>query len=353
MTDRGDTGGLMQVDTLGAGPLAAVDGVRRAEAHGFDGIWFGDYGMDPLDAVVVGASAACRVRLGTAVAGIASRNPMATAYRLAAAQGLAGQVVHMGIGTQIRPVVTYQYGERWDRPLQRAVEFRRAVLEIWQAWCEGRQPRHRGAHFRHVYCPQPSLPELPVPEPPQILLGAVGPRARALAAVEFDGLILHPFTPPDYLRAVVAPEFRRTAGTEASTPSAPPDLVMPSMLHCVTTEAATVEVRGEMQRRLWAWIAAGVHDGALSWLGLADVVQPIRTALRRQDWSRAGDVVGDDVVDAFCCVGPPEVIRAAAAERYAGVVDRLTLVIHREVPLETARRLVEQVRTVAKTKDPP
>lgn len=332
----------MNVDTMAAGIDTAHRDAERAESLMFDGIWFGEHGNDPLDALLIAAAFTTSVRLGTAITGALTRSPMECAYRLATAQLLAGRQVSFGVGSQARPVVRHQYGADWSHPLSRLAEFHEALCEIWEAWSDDRQPKFRGNFYHHTYCPPACVPSTLLGRPP-ILLGAVGARAQKLAAETFDGLITHPCTPPEYLRDVIGPRFRSLAACRSGTP---PELVSLSMLIYVEADEAHARIVEDVRLRLWHWAASGIHHDAFAYLGMEEVERAAIRGMRREHPADIEGIIDEDVINSFCTIGPASVIRSSIARDYVGLADRTVVIIDDSVTDEAALRLVEEARAI-------
>lgn len=328
------------MDAFGEGVGSALHDADRAHDMGFDGLWYGEMTGDALDGVLVAATRRKALALGTAVTGGLTHNPMEIAYRLADVRQLADVELRLGVGAQARQVVRHQYGVAWDRPLQQLVEFRRALLAIWEAWSDRRSPTFRGERFHHVYSPEPCIPQA-LGAPPRVLLGATGARARAEAARQFDGLITHPCTPLQYLRDVIAPEFRAERADHGNERA---ELVCLTMMLCVVDEEGYERMLHEMRMRIYYWAASGVHGEAFRSVGLSDVEVEARKAMRRGLHERAVALVSDDVVHQFCRIGSPEEIAKTVTNELAGVVDRAVVVLDRNVGEREGRSLVDHIR---------
>ncbi len=334
------------VDTISLGVASAPEDAERAERIGVSTLWFGEMGADALDGVLAAAVSRPRVEFGTAVTGALVRNPMECAYRIADIQRLTGGPIRFGIGAQARQVVKHQYGAAPASALDKLIEFRRAVLAIWEAWKRGESPQFRGMHYRHVYTPEPCIPPDLTPAP-RILLGATRARARAIAAQQFDGLVTHPCTPLRYLRDVIAPEFR--ASTPPDAAGSAPELVALTMLVCVANEASYERYLEEMRWRIWYWAAAGVHKTAFEFLGLDGVTRAAAQAVRRRDPSRIKQFITDEVVEEFCCIADVDDVGLRVSRDLAGTADRVVVLFDEDLSIDDARRLVKHAGSCSPT----
>ena len=59
--------------------------------------------------------------------------------------------------------------------------------------------------------------------------------------------------------------------------------------------------------------------------GWDSVAEQLSTLVRRQKWGEMGELIDDEVLNAFCTVAAPQELGAAIRERYQGLADRLTV----------------------------
>jgi probable F420-dependent oxidoreductase len=187
------------------GPLARPDALRRligrAEALGYDAIWFADhvvipayaarlYGetfFEPLTALAFAAGFTTRLRLGLDVMVVPYRPAVLAAKVLASLDVLSGGRVILGAGVGLLrgefEALQVSYAERGEI----TDEYLRAFRELWQA----EQPHFEGKHVRFGalrFAPQPEQrPSIP------IWVGGNSARARQRAAELGDGW--HPYAP--------------------------------------------------------------------------------------------------------------------------------------------------------------
>jgi len=174
----------------GSGPPAGTEAlVARAEELGFDSIWTAEaYGSDALTPLAWWGSRSGRLRLGTAVAQMHARTPVATAMAAATLDHLSGGRMVLGLGASGPQVVEGWYGTRFAPQLASTREYLAVVRQVLRR--EGPLvfageryqlplPGGQGKPLRLTV--HPLRPELP------IWLAAEGPRNIALAAEIADG----------------------------------------------------------------------------------------------------------------------------------------------------------------------
>jgi phthiodiolone/phenolphthiodiolone dimycocerosates ketoreductase len=221
---------------------AAVKFAQRAEADGFDAIWWPDHLMgwhpdslwtpdltplaagqanphiyfDPL--VMMGAVGAqtTRLRVGVVVTDLIRRHPAVLAQTMLTLDHLTEGRAILGLGSgeqlNIRP-----YGLPWDKPVARLAEGIDVIRLLWQA---GGPVDFEGRFFtlrRAVLGLSPFGPQ-----PPAIWTAAHGPRMLELTGRQGDGWLPTKMTPGQYetsLKAIGAAAREAGRGPGAITPA--------------------------------------------------------------------------------------------------------------------------------------
>ena len=106
----------------------------------------------------------------------------------------------LGLGTQIRPHIERRFSMPWSRPAARMREMVLAIRAIWASWQHDAKLDFRGEFYTHtlmtpVFNPGPN----PYGLPPH-LLRRRGPRMTEVAGEVADGFFVHPFHSVDFLR---------------------------------------------------------------------------------------------------------------------------------------------------------
>jgi probable F420-dependent oxidoreductase len=182
----GGLGVLAYADTM-TGP-ECVEFANAVEGLGYSVLWLPEtFGRDPFVMSTYILSATRRITVGTAIANVWKREPMATA---AAARNLAELYENrfiLGLGVSAGPFML-RNGLRYDKP----VEYVREYLS-----------RMKSAPYKAP---------MPKEEPPVVLAG-LRPRMLRLAATDSDGVITA-LTPPAMIarmRTVLGPSKRLLA----------------------------------------------------------------------------------------------------------------------------------------------
>jgi len=212
----------------------AVPSAGAAQALGFDGVWVGETRHDPFLPLTLAAEHTT-VGLGTSAAVAFARNPMTTAYLADDLQRYSGGRFTLGLGAQLEIHIARRFAMPYSRPVARMREYVAALRAIWSAWRTGDDLDFVGDFYEHtlmtpVFSPGPT--DLPAP---RVHLAAVGPRLTRLAGEVADGLLVHQFSTPRYLRDVTLPALHegvKAAGRDL----ADVDVVVPVMVVTGDTE---------------------------------------------------------------------------------------------------------------------
>jgi probable F420-dependent oxidoreductase len=322
------TGGAetMKFDAISmAQPVRDVPAlVRDAEAAGFDGLWFTESGHTAYTGCTAAALTAQRLDVGTAVALAFPRSPMVTAqvaWELADATG--GRFI-LGLGTQVKAHIERRYGVAFEHPGSRLREYVLALRAIFAAFQSGAPLDFRGDHWRLDLLPRTWSPG-PIEHPDvPIYVAAVRPWMARMAGEVADGVHVHPFHSPRYLREVVLPAVHDGATGAGRDPSRLA-IVCPVMANVGDTEAELAAARDEHRLRVAFYGSTRTYHGVFDlhgWEGTAD---------RLHELQRAGDLAGmaatitDEMLDAYTVTATWAELADALVARYRGIADRLVM----------------------------
>jgi F420-dependent oxidoreductase-like protein len=182
----------LQLGYWGSGPPRDAPAlVAEAERLGFDSIWTAEaYGSDALTPLAWWGSQTERVRLGTAICQLSGRTPTAMAMAALTMDHLSGGRFVLGLGVSGPQVVEGWYGQSFEKPLARTVEYVDIVRKVIAREAPVENP---GPHYPLPYPGGTGLgkPLKPIVHPLRkeipIILGAEGPKNVALAAEIADG----------------------------------------------------------------------------------------------------------------------------------------------------------------------
>jgi probable F420-dependent oxidoreductase len=321
---------------------------EQAEAAGFNGVMSPELAHDPFLPLGAAANLTSKVDLITGIAVAFARSPMTVAVTASDLHRLSGGRMILGLGTQVKGHITRRFSMPWSHPAARMREYILALRAIWAAWNDTTPLDFDGQFYRHtlmtpVFDPGPS----PVGDP-QIFLAAVGPAMTAVAGELADGLMLHGFTTPQYVREVTMPNLEASLAASGRQRS-DIEVTIPAMAIVASTErdreAKLALARGQLAfyGSTPAYRSVLEHHG---WGGLGDELNRLS---RIGDWAQMARLIDDEVVETFTVVvETPEAAGAEIVRRYGAAIDRVQIGFDPGAAEDSAR-LVAAVRQAAAT----
>jgi probable F420-dependent oxidoreductase len=317
----------------------------HAERQGWDGLWTSEAKHDPFLPLLLAAEHSQRLTLGTSIAVAFARSPMTIAHSAHDLQRLSGGRFILGLGSQVQAHVVRRFSMTWDSPVARMKDFIRAVRAIWSAWQTGERLNYRGEFYSHTLM-TPFFDPGPLDcAPPPIHLAVVGPAMTRAAGEVADGVILHGFTTPRYIREVTRPALREgvlAAGRLDTDVSA-------SVMAFVCTGRDDAEIAAAVQavkEQIGFYGSTPAYRGVMDLHGWGEAAEQLSAMARRggDAWSRLGEVVTDDMVREFAVVADLDTVGTAIRERFTGLVDRVSFYTPYDLADDVADRVAADVR---------
>ena len=198
-----------------------------------------------------------------------------------------------------------------------------AIRAIWACWNGGEQLDFRGEFYRHTLM-TPFFD--PGPNPygdPKILLAAVGELMTEVAGEVADGMILHGFTTERYVREVTLPALERgfaKAGKQRADFEISGPLFVVTGANDQEIEAASAGTK----QQIAFYGSTPAYRGVLELHGWGDLQGDLNRLSKQGQWVEMGDLITDDILEAFAVIAAPEDIPKALLARYGDLVDRLS-----------------------------
>jgi probable F420-dependent oxidoreductase len=314
----------MKVDGgIGFDLTHAAEAAARAEAVGYDGIWAAETIHDPFVALTVAATATERVDLGTGIALAFARNPMTLALMSNDLQAISRGRFMLGLGSQIKAHITKRYSMPWSRPAARMRELILAIRAIWATWATDVPLDFRGEFYTHTLM-TPFFN--PGPNPygnPRILLAAVGERMAEVAGEVADGLLVHGFTTARYLREVSLPALERGAA-KVGRSRADLQVSYPGFVVTGRTDEEMEEAAKAVRAQIAFYGSTPAYRSVFELHGWDDLYPQLHTLSRQGEWAKMGDLIADEVLEAFAIVAPLADVPHRVLERFDGLIDRFS-----------------------------
>lgn len=318
-----DGAGSLKIDRgipadLGRVPAA----VAMLEQRGYDGCWAGEINHDPFLPVLLAAEHTTRLEVGTSIAVAFARNPMTVANLGWDLQSYSGGRFNLGLGTQVQSHVERRFSMPWSHPVRRMREFVAALQAIWTAWEDGTRLSFEGQFYTHTLMTPMFTPE-PMPHGrPTVFIAAVGEAMTEMSGEVADGLLAHAFTTKRYATEVTTPALLRglrRAGRDRN------DFQVSCPVFVVTGETEEqMRLAGTATRKQIAFYGSTpAYRKVLDLHGWGELHTELHRLSREGGWDAMGDLVDDDVLDAFAVVAPLSELAGALVARCDGVIDRV------------------------------
>ncbi len=160
---------------------AAVAEARRVADAGFTSVWMPQiFGLDALTTLAVIGAQVPEIELATGVVPVYPRHPGVLAQQARTVQSAAGGRLTLGIGLSHQLVVESMYGYSFARPASFMDEYLQALAPLL---------RGEGADVVTERLTTRLTLDIADPEPPGLVVAALGERMISLAAEHADGTV--------------------------------------------------------------------------------------------------------------------------------------------------------------------
>lgn len=288
---------------------------RRAEAAGFESAWLAETRLT-RDAITPAAAIALsteRMRIGTGIVNVYTRNPVLLALTFATLDELAPGRIVMGLGAG-SPLVLAPQGVAFTRPLTRLREYCDVIPRLLAGepvTYHGECVDLDGARIEDVLARDGGVhPRGHIP----LYLAATGPRAVEYAGEVADGVLLNVCLPVSYVR-----ERRQRLSAAAARTGRTAAAIEVAM--CVVVSPHEDPAKGRDAARRFIAVYLSMFPNVARETGLdPDLVRAVRQTFGDGGVDAAAPQVGDEVVDLLTASGSVEDSRRRLDEyREAGV----------------------------------
>jgi probable F420-dependent oxidoreductase len=297
---------------------------RELELAGYDGAWSAETGHDPLIIVAGAATTTTTLELGTGIVVAFARSPMITATMANDVQLLSHGRLLLGLGSQIKPHIEKRYSMPWSHPAPRMREYILAMRAIWACWNEGVALNFRGEYYRHTLM-SPFFN--PGPNPygaPKVYLAAVGELMTEVAGEVADGLLVHPFSTERYVREVTLPALERGLAKSGRVVEDFP-ISFSGLIATGDTEEELADAIRRVRGQIAFYGSTPAYRGVLELHGWGDLQSELNTLSKTGEWEKMGELIDDDVLNAFSVVAKPSDVGAVVRTRLNDVISRFSI----------------------------
>ena len=333
----------MKVDTGLPLDLKLVpEAARKAEALGYDGAFTPETGHDPFLAHALAAEHTERITLGTAVAIAFPRSPMATAQVAWDLQKASDGRFVVGLGTQVKGHIVRRYGIDWVPPGPRLRDYVLTMRAIFDSWQNGTRPEFESEHYRYTLT-SPFFNPGPIDHPDiPIHISAINPYNCRLVGQVCDGIKLHGFNTPKYLREVILPNIEKGA-KKAGRDRKEIEICGLGFVMTGETEEDVAKAMEPVRQQLSFYASTRTYKPVLDIEGWGDLNQELFTLSIEGKWQEMAKKVTDDMLQEFGVIGTYDKIIPKIKEKCEGVIDRVTFSIPTRNP-DDEERLKEMIK---------
>jgi 5,10-methylenetetrahydromethanopterin reductase len=289
---------------------------RKAEAAGFESLWVAETRIT-RDAVVPMAAIAAateRVRIGSAILNVYTRNPVVIAITFVSLDELAPGRIVMGLGAG-SPLVLAPQGHAFTRALSRMREYVEVIRPLMRGETvtyTGRTISLDGARIEDLLSAGDQIASAEMRMP--VYLGVTGAPALELAGAAADGVLLNVCLPISYVTRArgLIEQGARAAGRDASA------IEIGLMLVVSPDEDSR---RGKDRARRFIALYLSLFPNIARETGYpAEWLEQLSRTFSAEGVEAAARLVDDATVDALTAAGTPAECRSKIAEfRRAGV----------------------------------
>lgn len=309
---------------------------RKVEAMGFDCLWSSETKHDPFLPLAVAAAATSRIKLGTSIAVAFPRSPMILAHTAWDLQAASDGRFTLGLGTQVKGHNERRFSVKWEAPGPRLREVILALRAIWDCWQHGGKLDFRGTFYQFTLM-TPFFNPGPIKHPKiPIYIAGVNPYMCRLAGEVSDGLHVHPFNSPKYLREVVHPavaEGLKKSGRKRD------DFTFTASVFVVMgdTEKELADARQSVKQQIAFYASTRTYEPVLAAHGWQDLTPKLHRKSVEGDWQGMANLITDEMLETYAATGTYSNIAQRIKERYAGLLDRCNLYRPSEPGLDDPR----------------
>jgi probable F420-dependent oxidoreductase len=297
---------------------------RQMESIGYDCLWTSETAHDPFLPLAVAATATSSLKIGTSIAVAFPRSPMLTAYTAWDIQKASAGRFILGLGSQVRAHNQRRFSVKFESPGPKLREVVLALRAIWECWQQGTPLRFKG-EFYNFDLMTPFFNPGPIDHPKiPVFIAGVNRYMCRMAGEVCDGLHVHPFHTPKYLREYVRPAVED--GLRAATRS-PQDFAYATAAFVIVgdTEHKRAANTEAVRQQIAFYASTRTYEPVLAAHGWEGIVPELHQKSLDGDWKGMAQLISDEILDAVAVSGTYETIGKKLRERYAGLIDRIAL----------------------------
>ena len=296
----------------------------QAEGTGYDCLWTSETQHDPFLPLAVAANATTKIKLGTSIAVAFARSPMTIAQTAWDLQKASKGRFILGLGSQVRAHIQRRFSVKFESPGPKLREVVLALRAIWDCWQNGTPLRFEGK-FYNFGLMTPFFNPGPIEHPKiPIYIAGVNAYMCRMAGEVCDGLHVHPFHTAKYLR-----EFVHPAVNEGLKHSGRSRQDFTYATACFVVVGDSEEERSHnaeaVRQQIAFYASTRTYAPVLAAHGWESLSPELHQKSLDGDWKGMARLITDEMLDEVAVSGTYETIGKKLREKYAGLLDRVSL----------------------------
>jgi probable F420-dependent oxidoreductase len=289
----------------------------------------------------VAATVTSKVDLGTSIAVAFPRSPMITAHiAWDLAKASDGRFI-LGLGSQVKAHNERRFSVKFESPAPKLREYVLALRAIWDCWQNGTPLKFKG-EFYEFSLMTPFFSPGPIDHPNvPVYIAGVNQMMCRVAGEVCDGLHVHPFHSPKYIRDYVLPavaEGRKNHGVPEPEARSPFTLASSCFVIVGDTEAERSQMAEEVRQQISFYASTRTYEPVLAAHGWESLNRDLHHKSLTGDWKGMAALITDEMLDVFATFGAWEDLGVKLRARYEGLLDRISLYSVRGIsPLDNPR----------------
>jgi probable F420-dependent oxidoreductase len=318
-------------------PLHAhKDALQEAERLGYTDAWSAEIdGVDCFSPLAMAAAWTEKLQLGTAIANVYTRAPIALAISANAIAEAAPGRFALGIGAGSSVIVEQWGGVPFELPYRKVRDVNRLLQKAFtgeKVVAEFETARSNGFRLSRQLAPAPL-----------IYIAALRERMLRLAGAESDGVIINWLGAGDVPKAVAAAHAgARKAGKDPAAVE-----VVCRIFVCMTEDAALVDFLG--RRMIAAYLNVPVYAAFHEWLGRGDALRPMWEAWSSGDRKAATAAIPKQAIEDLLIYGDADTCRRKIQAYVQGgvTIPVLNFIPYAPDPHQRAEQSLTMLRALA------
>lgn len=300
------------------------EAMKRAEKLGYDGTTLLELTVPPTLSAAAGAMTTEKIKIMSGIFVVFPRSPMATAYDAWSLNELSGGRFQLGIGSQIKAHLIRRFGMDFQPPVRRMKDYIKAMQAIWDCWQNGTRLDYDGVYYKHnLMIPyyNPGSLKTGVPE---VHLAAINKFMCRLCGEVADGHLPGDPITWKWHEEVMLPNLEiglKRSGRKLKDL----DLGGYGFIGCATTDKGIDKVVKGLKERVALYASTPEYKEMLSMHGWSVKQEDFAAMTRENKWEEMGNLVSDEMLEAYAIVTNPDDLPGALKKRYGGKVDRIQI----------------------------